>query len=307
MQMAIKTPLQPFLDGGERIFWGYLMLSAAIALVIFIKEGTPFSIKHMRSYFWSADAKLDYCYFLVNWLIKTLLVIPVVLSGHTVAIWTLNFLNSIAEPFFLPWRYQYIVFAYTFSLFIVGDFSRYWLHRWLHANQWLWQFHQVHHSAQSLNPLTYYRVHPVENVLYALRNSVVAGVITGGFVFCFGARVNLYSILGGNLFVVVLFSVTGNLRHSHIRLSYGRWLEHLLISPAQHQVHHQVENMRHNYGSAVALWDWLFGTLKLAKNASKSRNYGLEKNKKYQFNSVVKLLIQPFFRIYKIINGRRND
>jgi len=34
------------------------------------------------------------------------------------------------------------------------------------------------------------------------------------------------------------------------------------ISPAQHQVHHSVDAKHHhrNFGSALAIWDWMFGT-----------------------------------------------
>ncbi|MEC7230725.1 MAG: sterol desaturase family protein, partial [Verrucomicrobiota bacterium] len=45
-------------------------------------------------------------------------------------------------------------------LFILDDFARYWLHRWLHAIPLLWSFHKVHHSASTLNPFTVFRTHP---------------------------------------------------------------------------------------------------------------------------------------------------
>jgi sterol desaturase/sphingolipid hydroxylase (fatty acid hydroxylase superfamily) len=53
------------------------------------------------------------------------------------------------------------------------------------------------------------------------------------------------------------------LQHSHVWLSYGPILEHLLISPAQHQIHHSRLDAHHgrNFGTTLALWDWLFGTL----------------------------------------------
>jgi sterol desaturase/sphingolipid hydroxylase (fatty acid hydroxylase superfamily) len=61
-----------------------------------------------------------------------------------------------------------------------------------------------------------------------------------------------------------LFNAMGaNLRHSHIWLSYGPVLEHVLISPAQHHVHHSM-NPKHynkNYGEVFAIWDLMFGTL----------------------------------------------
>jgi len=297
MQMAIDTPLAVFLNGSQRIFWGYLAVSAVIAVIWYMFQGHSFSKSALKTYWLSADAKLDYRYFIVNWLFKKLLIIPVLLSGQTVALWTLNYLNSAYEPLFLSWYYRDIVLSYTLCLFVLGDFSRYWLHRWMHTNRWLWKFHEVHHSPESLNPFTFYRLHPVEILLLALRNAIVAGTVTGIFIFCFSARVDLYTVLGCNLFVVALFSFTGNLRHSHIRLSYGRWVERILISPSQHQIHHQQDNMRKNFGSVLALWDWLFGSLRLSKDASKSRNFGLGTGKREDFDGVVKIIVNPFLNI----------
>lgn len=292
--MAIDTPLALFLNGSQRIFWGYLVTSALIATVWCLWQGRTISVSNLKAYWLNSDAKLDYRYFLVNWLFKKLLIIPVLLSGQTVALWTLNQLNSVSEPLFLSWYYRDILLFYTLCLFVFGDLSRYWLHRFMHTNRWLWKFHEVHHSAESLNPLTFYRLHPVEILLLALRNALVAGAVTGVFIFCFGARIDIYTVLGGNLFVVALFSFTGNLRHSHIRLSYGPWLERLLVSPAQHQVHHQQESMTKNYGSVLALWDWLFGSLRLTKDAPLKDKFGLGAGKRQEFDGIIKIIMRPF-------------
>jgi len=302
--MVIDTPLALFMEGNNRIFWVYLLASAVIAFAWYVVNVGAISIPKLKGYWLNADSKLDARYFLFNWLFKTFCILPVLLSAKTVALWTLNGLNSIAEPLFLSWYYRDIVLAYTLSLFLFGDISRYWLHRWMHTNRWLWKFHQVHHSPESLNPLTFYRLHPVEITLFALRNAMVAGVVTGIFIFCFGARINLYTVLGGNVFVVILFSFTGNLRHSHIRLSYGAWLERLFISPAQHQVHHQQKSMHKNLGSVFALWDWMFGTLRLSQDVASEQKFGLGQGKREKFDGIIKMIITPFIDIYKSI--RRN-
>ncbi|MGB7390832.1 sterol desaturase family protein, partial [Marinomonas sp.] len=142
--MAISSPLEAFLNGSERVFWGYLLVSAIIALVWYVRQGNTLSWVQLKRYWWSLDARLDYRYFLVNWLIKTLLILPVLLSGQTVALWTLSALNAVADPLFLPWYYRDIVLLYTLSLFVLEDLSRYALHRWMHSNPWLWKIHKVH-------------------------------------------------------------------------------------------------------------------------------------------------------------------
>ena len=74
--------------------------------------------------------------------------------------------------------------------------------------------------------------------------------------------------------IVFAFNVAGsNLRHSHVRISYGRVVERVLISPAQHQIHHSVDP-RHgdrNFGTVLAVWDWIGGSLCLAERGEKIR------------------------------------
>ncbi|WP_422054676.1 sterol desaturase family protein [Shimia sp.] len=87
------------------------------------------------------------------------------------------------------------------------------------------------------------------------------------FIFAFGSTVDLYTVVGVSVLVFV-FHVTGsNLRHSHIIIRYWSWMERVLISPAQHQLHHSTAE-RHfdkNFGAALAIWDWLFGSLYLSE------------------------------------------
>ncbi len=290
----MQTPFHLFIDGNERVFWVYLASSLVIALLLTWFQGEAASKTRWKRYFWNQDTRLDFVYFFFNWLVRTVLIAPVILSAQTVAVWTLDALQLIADPLFLPWRYRHIVLAYTVALFLAGDLSRYWLHRLMHRNRWLWLFHKVHHSATALNPLTFYRLHPVESLLFALRHALVAGGITGLFIFYFGARLDIYTIFGSNLLMVCLFEFTSNLRHSHIRLSYGFWLEHVVISPLQHQIHHDRRHLQTNFGSALALWDWLFGTLRLPKHVPATHDYGLGEQANRQYRSVVALVVQPF-------------
>jgi len=295
----MDTPLHLLTDGRERIFWGYLLASAAIALVVMLAQGKPLSYQRVKVYWGSPDVKLDCGYFLLNWLIKSLLIVPFVLALNTVAIWTLDLLQIIANPMFLPWPIHTIAAIYTGLLFVAEDCSRYWLHRAMHRNRWLWSIHKVHHSAETLSPLTFYRVHPIENTLFALRHALVAGMVTGAFVFCFGSRLDLYTVFGSNLLVVCLFEFTSNLRHSHIRLGYGPWLERFLVSPAQHQIHHNHRTLNNNYGSALALWDWMFGTLRLTRDCTQEHHYGLGAGRRARYDNLLKLLVYPLQDIYR--------
>ena len=72
-------------------------------------------------------------------------------------------------------------------------------------------------------------------------------------------------VLGVNAVAFVLNLAGSNLRHSHLWISFGP-LEWLLMSPAQHQLHHSLETSGHgvNYGSFLSLWDVLARTFQRA-------------------------------------------
>src|SRR5690606_23542459 len=72
------------------------------------------------------------------------------------------------------------------------------------------------------------------------------------------------TLLGVHAVGLVLNAATGNLRHSHVWLGFGPRVERWLISPAQHQLHHSAAPAGHdcNYGTWLACWDRLGGTLK---------------------------------------------
>ncbi|MDQ2093715.1 sterol desaturase family protein [Rhodalgimonas zhirmunskyi] len=297
---SLPTPFEGLFDGRERLFWLYLLGSALIALVLMLAAGNWPSRARIRAYWLSRDARLDALYFLVAWGLRTALIIPLVLSVQTVAVWVLHALNATFEPPFLAWAYRDIVLAYTLALFLLSDFTRYWLHRLMHRSRWLWPFHRVHHAAKVLTPLLVYRIHPLESLLFALRHAAVAGAVTGVFIFLFGARLDLFTIFGENLFIVALFAFTANLRHSHVRLSYGRWLEHILVSPAQHQIHHDRRHLNTNFGSCLALWDWMFGTLKLPLETQGAPDYGIGP-RGTRYSSVSALLLEPFRDLGRLI------
>ncbi len=159
---------------------------------------------------------------------------------------------------------------------LTADFLTYWYHRWYHDVRWLWPFHALHHSAEDLSPVTAYRHHPLFEIGSTLIGTLVIGVVQGLMLALVVGNLDVATIAGTNVAYAVFNLTTANLRHSHIWLRYPRWLEHLLISPAQHQVHHSVDPQHYNrnYGEMLAIWDWAFGTLYVTRGDEKIR-FGL--------------------------------
>jgi sterol desaturase/sphingolipid hydroxylase (fatty acid hydroxylase superfamily) len=230
----------------------------------------------------------------LGYFINVFLLIPFILSAKSVAYSISKFLylnfGMVEQNIF---SYQQTLLLYTLCLFVCSDFTRYVLHRLLHEVKFLWEFHKVHHSAKVLNPLTFYRVHPVENILFGLRYSLSVGFVTGIFVYFFGALIDIYMIFGANAFVVIFSILGSNLRHSHIPISYGKYLEKIFISPKQHQIHHSKKHFDKNYGGYLAIWDYMFGSLQLSKDV-KILKFGLKKEQMKEYTTVLSLLIFPF-------------
>lgn len=302
-------PIDYFFNPAARVFWLYLLSSALIAIIFTwiyaLKHKQKFKLTISADYWLNKSALLDYRYFFVIWFFKVYLISPLLFSAELVALKTVELLNYLHSPLFLNLSASRVALIYTFSLFLFSDFTRYWLHRWLHSSEFLWQFHKVHHSAESLNPLTFYRTHPVENFLFGIRYALSAGFVTGVFFWIFGAKLSLTTIFGSNIFVGIFSLLGSNLRHSHIAFSYPAWLERFFISPSQHQIHHDINASRKNYGGFIAIWDWLFGTLMTTKDKKQPNKYGIIENKEaVNYSTVAQLLLQPFINIYKKLLGK---
>ncbi len=267
-----------FANPKKRIFVGYLGLSLLIAfgwLLVIKRQNLRDALRHLfdKRVFFSKSSIADYKIFVINGLISVLIA-PYLLTQIAVAtalFFALHKQSLFASGVWDDTSKPIVIALFSLCMFVVDDLTKYLLHRWMHRWPLLWAIHKVHHSAETLTPITVYRVHPLEGLVYGLRGALAQGVVMSTFIFLFGDTVDLYTIVGVNV-LVFLFHVTGsNLRHSHISIQYWPWLEHIFISPAQHQLHHSIaeEHFDKNFGAALAVWDWLFGSLHISEDNRK--------------------------------------
>ncbi|WP_338467753.1 sterol desaturase family protein [Novosphingobium sp. ZN18A2] len=146
-------------------------------------------------------------------------------------------------------------------LVVLLDFGDYLAHRALHRIPVLWELHKVHHSATFLSPVTSFRVHPLESLVYTVCHSVVLAPAVGvlSFFYRIGPVTLIDLMFTTNIIVIVL--TLNHLKHSHFQISLG-YLDYVIISPHMHQLHHSVrlEHWDKNLGVIFSLWDWAFGT-----------------------------------------------
>ena len=155
----------------------------------------------------------------------------------------------------------------TILLTLAIDFSFFAAHVLQHRVPLLWCFHKVHHSAPAMSPLTAYRSHPVDDLVESAIVSVLLGVLDGTLLLVFDPSASLLTIAGTNAVFTIGLAALANLRHSHTWISWGDRLEHVVCSPAQHQIHHSTDPLHHdrNFGGLLSVWDWMFGTLITAR------------------------------------------
>jgi sterol desaturase/sphingolipid hydroxylase (fatty acid hydroxylase superfamily) len=130
---------------------------------------------------------------------------------------------------------------------LVYQFAHYWYHRSVHRSDLLWRtFHQMHHSAESLDAWGAYYLSPTDAAMFISIGTIVFGPLLGLSVAA-AALANLY------------LTVAAVLQHANIRTP--RWVGYFIQRPESHGIHHQRGVHAFNYAD-LPLWDMLFGTFR---------------------------------------------
>lgn len=297
IQDAVFMTLNYFNSPNKRIYFLYILTSAILALLVFHskkRKTSLFNYFFNKQVWLSTSAFTDYGFILFNSFIKLIFIAPLLIFSLKIAFYTNEYLiDTFNYPDFTISKNTILV-IYTFTVFVVVDFFSYLVHLLQHKIPFLWRFHKVHHSATSLNPITQYRIHPVELIMNNVKAIVVNGLLIGLFDYLAGGRISVYTLLSVNAFNFFFLFFGANLRHSQVKLKYPSFIENWFISPFQHQIHHsdKQEHFDKNLGSKLAIWDWLFGTLVKSKDATIEK-FGIS-DEKQDYKSFWGNLVSPF-------------
>jgi sterol desaturase/sphingolipid hydroxylase (fatty acid hydroxylase superfamily) len=158
----------------------------------------------------------------------------------------------------LPWLVQF------FLAVLVADLAEYFIHRAFHKVPFMWRFHAIHHSSNSLDWIAGSRSHIVDDV--AVR----------GFIL-----IPMMCVFSHTMLVAYLFFV--NIHATWAHCNFGptiKWLEPLLIQPRYHHWHHtsQPEAIDKNFAIHFPWIDRIFGTHYLPEDKWPD-SYGLHNEK----------------------------
>lgn len=181
---------------------------------------------------------VDLCFLLGQYLLWNGLVLGVLVYVQPAV--------TLATPFSLQlYVHAQPIWLQAIGVLVMSDLIIYWGHRLQHKVGFLWRFHKVHHSAQTMDWLAAHREHPLDTLYTVGLINLPAFVI--GF--------DLESIS----MIVAFRGIWAIYIHSNVRLPIGP-LKKLIGSPELHHWHHDIERDRGNYANISPLMDILFGT-----------------------------------------------
>lgn len=303
----------------ERLFILYLLTALLMARLVWkhemrnshIKSGTikdffayifPLSIYGHRS------ALQDYFVYFANGFVFFAVIAQFILVEKPLASYIQITLQDIFGPVTHPLSINTVFsILLTIVVALLYDFAIFLTHVITHKFPIFWAFHKVHHSAEVLTPFTLLRMHPVDLLLNVVISLTFTGIGLGIFSYLAMHNVTVISVFGFNIVMFLFYLFGAHLRHSHVWLHYPKWLEYILISPAQHQIHHSSSpsHIDCNFGNVFSFWDRLFKTL---YSPQKKENivYGVDKNELNPYNSLAQLYLRPFVECYHIILNSLN-
>lgn len=227
-----------------------VLITTPLYAIIIGVEILVSNLHHTHSYSWRETIH--------NFTLSTFSgLVDVVMRGISFAILAFCFVGS---PLTLTHS-----FMYWLVLLLLVDMMHYWLHRLSHTCRLFWAVHVNHHSSSHFNFSVGFR----------------AGVLEPLYRYLFFVPVALAGFQP--IDILLIYSITeiwAILTHTEKIRKLG-WLEHVLVTPSHHRVHH-ASNARYldrNMGSAFIIWDKLFGTFQeeLPVEAYEPIRYGLTK------------------------------
>ena len=295
----------------KRVSWAYLLVSAAVALsVLWVRRrrqgkrdlaGLLRALAPREIYLHPSSLQ-DYIWFVLSPAVWVPLVASVEFVLPILSVWVRDGLVHTLGPAhplgpaheLTPSVPAQVVCA--FLVFFAVDLGNYVSHWLMHHVGFLWEFHKTHHSAEVLNPATADRLHPLERLLIESCGAVTLGLTVGVLRYLYGPHLSISRVFGINVFAVITNVISGNLRHSHVWVSYGPVLERIFSSPAQHQIHHSrhPDHLDKNLATSFALWDWLFGTLYVPPAKPQPLVFGLADRTEHLYRNPWALFARPF-------------
>ena len=226
---------------------GSAVVGIAALFLLFVPLEKVFALRPQKVF--RRGLLTDLTHLLVNNLFSTALGIGLVVVALIPVFWLRN-MNIVG---FLP---PALAVALAALFVFVGN---YWGHRLTHTVPFLWRFHAVHHSIETMDWVAAGRLHPFDQA-FTQAFTVVPLVILG---------------YGGGTFagVAVFVTLLAIFQHSNVRLRFPglRWV---INTPEWHQWHHAVDPDAKDKNFGLPIVDRIFGTAYMPRG-KRPRGFGI--------------------------------
>lgn len=141
--------------------------------------------------------------------------------------------------------------------FIAWDFSFYWMHRLHHKIPLLWAVHSVHHQGEEFN------------LTLGVRNSWYSSLTNFPFIAwlaIIGLPLDIFVAVSSIHYTIQFYNHNAIIKKSGV-------LDRLMITPANHRVHHGLHPryLNKNFGGTFIWWDKLFNSFEAADDSIDDR------------------------------------
>jgi sterol desaturase/sphingolipid hydroxylase (fatty acid hydroxylase superfamily) len=194
-----------------------------------------------------------------------------------------------------------MVIVFTITMLLAYDLSYYIYHYLQHKVPVLWELHKVHHSAELMVGITEGRVHPLDDLMTHIWDGIIPGIAYGIWLFFLLDPVEV-TIFGINVYVMRNIVMMDFVRHTHFKLSFGRWINAIILCPHWHQLHHSSapQHWDKNFGLMLSIWDRMFGTL-VVPQPNEDFKFGLAHEEHLDYRSLLRLYLVPLNKICNIL------
>ncbi len=262
----IEYLMGSFSDPDHILYWLYFVIASVAAGVFFILKKHEFKLFKdiLKQESFRAELIFDIKSYGMKLILETCIIVFLGFKLYNIPkekIMTLIESVGIPQLSFIQLQGYEGASIQAAFYFLLWDFSAYFSHYLMHTWKPLWSFHQYHHRAHQLNPMTKYRIHPVSAVLQTSIRTIV--ILFGTSLFLLFFRPDSFMpFVATTIIYRVLWNPLAHLRHSPIPISYGPTLSRFLVSPQMHQIHHSRDPKHFNKNFAVifSFWDALFKT-----------------------------------------------
>lgn len=198
-----------------------------------------------------------------------------------------------------------ISFMFMIVAMLFSDFVAWYCHYLQHKSPLLWQFHKVHHSSEVMHPVSNYREHPVDNLMYIIVIGAAYGAMLGLVVRFLDYAPSMPTLLGVPLMMLAFNLVGYNLRHSHVWLRWPGKLSMIFPSPAHHHVHHSShpDHIDKNFAFMFPIWDVIFKTYEMPED-NRDVKFGIGEGNADELTSCTRLYWVPFRDAFRVMKAQ---